>query len=207
LLIASNPVDVLTYAAWKWSGLPANRVGSGTVLDTARFRRRLADRYGVAADNVHGYIIGEHGDSQIPVVSSARIGGAPLESFCQQLGLQCEEDALGEIASETRTAGFQIIGGKGAAYYGIGAALVRIVRAILRDENAVLTVSSLVPKSMKLGEVCLLLPAVINRDGIARALPIPLNGSERKALEVSEVSADILKRYIAILNSSTAPTA
>ena len=205
MLIASNPVDVLTYAAWKWSGLPANRVvGSGMVLDTARFRRRLADRYGVAADNIHAYIIGEHGDSQIPVVSSARIGGVPLESFCQQLGMQCEEDALGEIASETRTAGFQIIGGKGATYYGIGAALVRIVRAILRDENAVLTVSSLVPRSMKLGEVCLSLPAVINRDGIARALPVPLNGSERKALEVS---ADILKRYIAILNSSTAPTA
>jgi len=158
----------------------------------------------VAADNVHAYIIGEHGDSQIPVLSSARIGGVPLESFCQQLGLPCEEDALGEIASETRTAGFQIIGGKGATYYGIGAALVRIVRAILRDENAVLTVSSLVPESMKLGEVCLSLPAVINRDGIARALPIPLNGSERKALEAS---ADILKRYIAMLNGSKAPSA
>jgi L-lactate dehydrogenase len=88
LLIASNPVDVLTYAAWKWSGLPPNRViGSGTVLDTARFRRRLAEKYEIASNNIHAHIIGEHGDSQIPVLSSARVAGVPLEGFCQQLGL------------------------------------------------------------------------------------------------------------------------
>src|ERR1700676_2590038 len=91
LLIASNPVDVLTFAAWKWSGLPASRViGSGTSLDTSRFRRRLAERYGVASDNVHAYIIGEHGDSQVPVISSARIAGVPLENFCRELGLRDE---------------------------------------------------------------------------------------------------------------------
>jgi L-lactate dehydrogenase len=197
LLIASNPVDVLTYAAWKWSGLPASRViGSGTSLDTARFRRRLADKYGVATDNVHAYIIGEHGDSQIPVLSSAHIAGVPLEEFCQQLELPCEKDALGRIASETRTAGLEIVGAKGATYYGIGAALARIVRAILRDEHAVLTVSSLLPESMELGEVSLSLPAIINRDGIARVLSIPLNESERKALEAS---AGVLKQHIAIL--------
>src|SRR5260370_11191826 len=91
LLIASNPVDVLTYAAWTWSGLPASRViGSGTTLDTSRFRRRLAERYGVASDNVHAYIIGEHGDTQVPVISSARIAGVPLENFCRELGV-CDE--------------------------------------------------------------------------------------------------------------------
>src|SRR6202795_2072873 len=199
LLIASNPVDVLTHAAWKWSGLPASRViGSGTSLDTARFRRRLAERYGIASDNVHAYIVGEHGDSQIPVLSSARIAGVPLEAFCQQLGLPYEENTLGKIASETRTAGIEIIGAKGATYFGIGAALVRLVRAILRDEDAVLTVSSLVPESMQLGEVSLSLPAIINRNGVARVLSIPLNSSERKDVESS---AAILKQYIAGLGA------
>ena len=121
LLIASNPVDVLTYAAWKWSGLPASRVlGSGTTLDTSRFRRRLAERYGVASDNVHAYIIGEHGDTQVPVISSARIAGVPLEGFCRELGLCDEERALKTIANDTRAAGLQIIKAKDATYYGIG---------------------------------------------------------------------------------------
>ena len=201
LLIASNPVDVLTYAVWKWSGLPASRViGSGTSLDTARFRRRLAEKYGVASHNVHAYVIGEHGDSQIPVLSSPRIAGVPLEAFCQQMGLPYEENALGRIASETRTAGIEFIGAKGATYFGIGAALVRIVRAILRDEDAVLTVSSLVPQFMQLGEVSLSLPAIINRGRVARVLPIPLNSNERKSLLSS---AEILKQYIARLDGGS----
>lgn len=103
LLIASNPVDVMIYVAWKLSGLPPGRViGSGTSLDTARFRRRLAERYGVASDNVHAYIIGEHGDSQFPVLSSARIAGTPIEAFCQQLGSPYDENELERIAHETR---------------------------------------------------------------------------------------------------------
>jgi L-lactate dehydrogenase len=198
LLVASNPVDVLTYAAWKWSGLPASRViGSGTTLDTSRFRRRLAERYGVASDNVHAYIIGEHGDSQVPVISSARIAGVPLEDFCGELG--DEERVLKTIADATRAAGREIIEAKGATYYGIGAALVRIVRAILRDEQAVLTVSSLVPQSLGLGEVFFSLPAIVNRDGVARVLSIPLNPSEQEALEAS---AEAVKQHIAALDSS-----
>lgn len=204
LLIASNPVDVLTYAAWKWSGLPASRViGSGTALDTARFRRRLAERYRIAAENVHAYIVGEHGDSQFPVLSSARVAGVPLEGFCQQLGMPYEENALTRIAAETRKAGFEIVGAKGATYYGIGAALVRIVRAILRDENAVLTVSSLVPESLELGEVSLSLPSVINRGGVAKVLSIPLSSSERRALEAS---ANVLKQHIAGLDDGIPQT-
>jgi len=205
LLIASNPVDVLTYAAWRWSGLSARQViGSGTALDTARFRQRLAGRYGVASDNVHACIIGEHGDSQVPVLSSARVAGAPLDGFSQQLGLPYEENVLRNIADETRTAGLEIIRAKGATYYGIAAALVRIVRAIVRDENAVLTVSSLVPKSMELGEVSLSLPSIINRDGIARVLSIPLSLSERRAIRAS---AEILKGHIAQLGFSEATIA
>jgi len=194
LLIASNPVDVMTYAAWKWSGLPAHCViGSGTSLDTARYRRRLAEKLGVAPGNVHAYVVGEHGDSQIPVLSSARIAGVPLEEFCHQAGLPYDEDALGIIAHETRLAGAKIIRAKGATYYGIGAALVRIVRAILRDERSVFTVSSPVPESLQLGQVSLSLPTILSREGIDRVLPIPLNASEQHALEAS---ADTLTRHI-----------
>jgi L-lactate dehydrogenase len=202
LLIASNPVDVLTYAAWKWSGLPPNRVlGSGTSLDTSRFRRRLAEHYGIASDNVHAYVVGEHGESQVPVISSARVAGMPLKSFCGELGLPYDEDGLRKIATDTRGAGLEIIRAKGATYYGIGTALARITGAILRDEHAVLTVSSLVPESMELGEVSLSLPSIVTRDGVARVLSIPLDASERQALETS---AETLKQYIAILKTSEA---
>jgi len=199
LLIASNPVDVLTYAAWKWSGLPPNRViGSGTSLDTSRFRRRLAEHYGVASDNVHAYVIGEHGESQVPVTSSARIAGMSLENFCRELGLPHDEDMLRKIANDTRATGLEIIRAKGATYYGSGTALARITGAILRDEHAVLTVSSLVPESMGLGEVSLSLPTIITRDGVARVVSIPLDASERHALEAS---AETLKQYIAALKT------
>ena len=195
ILIASNPVDILAYAAWKWSGLPANRViGSGTSLDTARFRRRLAERYGVAAENVHAYIIGEHGDSQVPVLSSAQIAGIHLEEFCQEYGLPYQVSALKAIGSETRTAGLEIQHAKGATYYGISTALTRIATAILGNEYAVLTVSSLAPESMRLGSVSLSLPSVINRQGVARILPISLNSDEADALHAS---AGLLKRHLA----------
>jgi len=201
LLIASNPVDILTYATWQWSGLPANRVvGSGTSLDTSRFRRRLAERYGVAAENVHAYIIGEHGDSQVPVLSSAQIGGIRLEEFCQGQGLAREVATLKAIANETRAAGPEIQHAKGATYYGIGAALTRIAGAILRDENAVLTVSGLAPESMNLGSVCLSLPSVVNRNGIARVLPISVNAAEKEAVHAS---AEVLKQHLATLEILT----
>jgi len=200
LLIASNPVDVLTHLAWRWSSLPPNRViGSGTTLDSSRFRRRVAERYKVSSDNVHAYVIGEHGDSQIPLLSSARVASFPLEEFGERLGSPREEEALDRIANETRTAGRDIIDAKGATYYGIGAALVRIIRAILRDEDAILTVSSLVPEWMQLGEVSLSLPSIVNRHGISCVLPVALNGSERKALEAS---AEVVRRNIAILSQA-----
>ena len=200
LLIASNPVDVLTYAAWKWSGLPPGRViGSGTSLDTSRFRRRLAEHYGVASDNVHAYVIGEHGESQVALISSARIAGVPLESFCRELNLPYDKDGLRQIATDTQAAGLEIIRAKGATYYGIGTALARIADAILRDEHAVLTVSSLAPASMELGEVSLSLPTIIARDGVARVVSVPLDAAERQALEAS---AETLKHYIATLETS-----
>jgi len=205
LLIASNPVDVLTYGAWRWSGLPVHRVlGSGTTLDTSRFRMILAEHCGMSPNNVHAYIIGEHGDSQVPVLSSARIAGMPLQDFCRELQLPFEEEALRGLAIRARTEAAEIIESKGATYYGIAAALVRIVDAILRDEHAVLTVSSLVPDSMTLGEVALSLPTIVGRDGIKRVLPIALSQHEDQALRAS---AGVLQRYIATLDAVPAVTA
>jgi L-lactate dehydrogenase len=155
----------------------------------------------VASDNVHAYVVGEHGESQVAVISSARIAGTPLESFCRELNSPYDEEGLRKIANDTRAAGLEIIRAKGATYYGIGTALARIVGAILRDEHAVLTVSSLVPASMGLGEVSLSLPTIITRDGAARVVPIPLDASERQALEAS---AETLKQYIAALRTSEA---
>jgi L-lactate dehydrogenase len=194
LLIASNPVDVMTHVACKWSGLPPDQViGSGTTLDTARFRQRLADKCEVSPENVHAYIIGEHGESQIPVLSSARIAGMPLEEFCRQRGIACDGGTLAEIVDETRMAGATIIKAKGATYYGIGAALARIVRAIVRDERTILTVSSRAPESQQLGEVSLSLPTIIARGGVRDVLSIPLNSREKRALQESAVS---LRRHV-----------
>jgi L-lactate dehydrogenase len=198
LLIASNPVDVLSYAAWKCSGLPSNRViGSGTSLDTSRFRRRLGDRYSVASENVHAYIIGEHGDSQVPVLSTAQIAGITLGEFCHTAGLGYEIGALCAIANETRSAGSEIQRAKGATSYRIGIALTRIANAILRDEHTVLTVSSLAPESMGLGEVHLSLPSVISGSGVVRVLPTPLNEAETNAIRAS---SEVLKKHAASLN-------
>jgi L-lactate dehydrogenase len=131
------------------------------------------------------------------VLSSAQIGGSSIERFCQQLGLPYDEETLSHIAYETRTAGIEIIRAKGATYYGISAALVRIVRAILRDERTIFTVSSLVPESLELGPVSLSLPTILHRGGIDRVLPIPLNASEEQALRNS---AEALKKYIGSLD-------
>src|SRR5262245_12757623 len=144
-------------------------------------------------------VIGEHGDSQVPVLSSARIAGLPLEGLCQELDLPYDEDALKNIANDTRMAGLEIVRAKGATYYGIGAALVRIVAAILRDEHAMLTVSTLASASMDLGEVSLSLPAIINREGVARVLAIALDQTEKQALQAS---AEILKKHSGTLDCS-----
>jgi L-lactate dehydrogenase len=194
LLIASNPVDVLTYAAWKWSGFPVERViGSGTSLDTSRLRRRLAEHYDVAPDNVHAYVVGEHGHSQVALLSSATIAGVPLAEFSRRREGPVSEAALAEIAESARTGGLDILRAKGATNYGIAAALVRIIRAILRDERAVLTVSSVVPRRMGLGELCLSLPTILDRRGINDVVAPTMASHENRALKRS---AHILKQHI-----------
>jgi L-lactate dehydrogenase len=199
LVIASNPVDVLTYAAWKWSGFAPNRVfGSGTSLDTSRLRRRLGAHCRVSPESVHAYVIGEHGESQVAILSSAQVAGLPLKEFCQQQGALCSDAAFKELADQARKGGFEILRDKGATYYGIGAALARIARSVLVDEHAVITVSSLAPASMGLGEVCLSLPAVISRSGISDVLVPRLSADEDQALRKS---ASVLTQHIGDLRS------
>jgi L-lactate dehydrogenase len=195
LLIATNPVDVLTCAAWKQSGLPAQRViGSGTVLDTARFRYLLSEHFGVDARSVHAWIIGEHGDSEVPVWSSANVAGIGLEEFSKQTGIAFDAATRLRIFEQTRDAAYRIIERKGATYYAVAAGLMRIVQAILRNQSTVLAVSNRGEDYCGIGDAWLSLPAVINRNGVERMLRIDLDGQEADALRHS---ADVLKRTLA----------
>ena len=194
LLIATNPVDILTYAAWKLSGLPKERViGSGTILDTARFRYLLSQYFEVDARSVHAYIIGEHGDSEVPVWSLANIAGMRLETYCKQNQLNCVEADLNDIFMKTRDAAYEIIKRKGATFYAIGNGILRIVEAILRDQSTVLSVSSYIDDYYQIDDVFLSLPCVINGSGIQRVLRLELSTEEVFGLSSS---ASVLKRIL-----------
>ena len=197
LLVATNPVDVLSYATWKLSGYPAQRViGSGTILDTARFRYLLSQYYGVDARSVHAYIIGEHGDSEVPVWSLANIAGMRLPDFCAMNGMGCVDDAMDDIFRQTRDAAYEIIKLKGSTYYAVAAGLMRIVEAILRDQRTVLSVSSLLNDYYEINDVYLSLPTVISGKGIDRVLRLRLSDEEVNGLRQS---ADVLQKTIAQL--------
>jgi len=186
LLVATNPVDVLTYASVRLSELSPSRViGSGTILDTARFRALLSRHFGVEARSVHAYIVGEHGDSEVPVWSLATIGGMHLAEYQAATGQTLDGEVKAEIFEKTRRAAYHIIERKGATYYAVAAGVVRILRAILRDESTVLTVSSLVSRYYGIDGVCLSLPCIVNRSGVARVLHPPLEGGEIEALQRS----------------------
>ena len=194
LLVATNPVDVLAYLAWSLSGLPPERVfGSGTILDTARFRMLLADHYEVDPRSVHAFIAGEHGDSEVPVWSSANIAGMPLREFGQLTDIGHDQAALDGIFTDTRDAAYQIIERKGATYYAVAAGFVRIVQAILRDQHTVLSVSSLIRDYHGISDVYLSLPAVVGRGGIERILPLPMADDEVAGLRRS---AEVLRSTI-----------
>jgi L-lactate dehydrogenase len=186
LLVATNPVDVLTWASLKASGLPRSQViGSGTILDTARFRALLSRHLGVEARSVHAYVIGEHGDSEVAVWSLANVGGIPLADFQATTGQTLDAATRQAIVEDTRRAAYQIIERKGATYYAVAAGIVRIIQAVLRDESTVLTVSSLVSGCYGLGDVCLSLPCILNRTGVVRALTPPLSAGEVDGLQQS----------------------
>ncbi|PJW13345.1 L-lactate dehydrogenase [Geobacillus sp. Manikaran-105] len=195
-LVATNPVDILTYATWKFSGLPHERViGSGTILDTARFRFLLGEYFSVAPQNVHAYIIGEHGDTELPVWSQADIGGVPIRKLVEAKGEQAKEE-LERIFTDVRDAAYQIIEKKGATYYGIAMGLARVTRAILHNENAILTVSAYLDGPYGERDVYIGVPAVINRNGIREVIEIELNDDEKNRFHHSAATLkSVLARF------------
>lgn len=183
LLVVSNPVDVLTYAAWRLSGLPTHRViGSGTVLDTARLKYLLGQHLGVDSRNVHAAIIGEHGDSELAVWSSANISSIDLKEFCQLRGFLENQKILDHIYHEVRDSAYEIIQRKGATYYGIAMAVARIAECIVKNEHAMLPVSVPLQGQYGLEDLCLSIPSIVGHDGVETVLEIPLSPSEQQAL-------------------------
>ncbi|KOS29212.1 lactate dehydrogenase [Bacillus anthracis] len=193
-LIATNPVDILTYVTWKESGLPKDRViGSGTTLDSARFRYMLGEYLDVDPRNIHAYIIGEHGDTELPVWSHVTVGIQKLQTFLEKDKTYNQED-LDKIFINVRDAAYHIIERKGATYYGIGMSLLRVTKAILNDDNSVLTVSAYLEGQYGEKDVYIGVPAVINRDGVREIVELDL--SEDEELKFAH-SVQVLKETMA----------
>ncbi|AYO30081.1 MAG: L-lactate dehydrogenase [Thermoanaerobacteraceae bacterium] len=194
LLIVTNPVDVLSYAALRLSGFPKNRViGSGTVLDSSRFRAALAAKLGVDARNIHGYILGEHGDSQVAAWSLTNIMGINFDEFCAKYAGNCGTNIKEEIEKQVRTSAYKVIAKKGATNYAVALAIAKIVKSILRNENSILTVSTYVEDLDGVGDVYLSLPCIVNKHGADRVLIPQLSNNEKADLKKS---AEIIKKYI-----------
>lgn len=198
LMMVANPVDVLTYAAQRISGYPAERVfGSGTVLDTARLKYLLGRHLDVDSRSVHAIFIGEHGDSELPVWSGANISGIDLNHFCELRGHYSHEDSMKHLYEDVRDSAYQIIERKGATYYGIAMAVARIAESIVKDEQAVLPVSVELQGEYGLSGLALSIPSVIGKNGIEKVLEIPLSGEENDKLQASAAQ---LKSVIDSLN-------
>ena len=189
ILMVSNPLDVLTYLAQKWSRFPKHRVlGTGTMLDTARFRYNLSQYYKVNPTSVHAYILGEHGDTEFPVWSSANIGGVQLKDFRNY-----NKKKLDQIFLNTKMAAYEIINTKGATYYAIGFAITKVVKTILTDQSDVLPVCNYIDNYYGVKDVCLSTPAVLNRKGVKERIDLKLNDEEKKNLRHS---AKMIKKFI-----------
>ncbi|AUM63085.1 L-lactate dehydrogenase [Brevibacillus laterosporus] len=196
-VVASNPVDVLTYATWKISGLPHEKViGSGTLLDTARFRYLLSRAFEVDSRSIHAYIMGEHGDTELPVWSQASIGGKTITE-CLKQGVGPTKEELDQIFINVRDAAYHIIEKKGATYYGIGMSLARLTKAILYNQNSILTISTLLQGEFGLHDTYLGVPAVVNRSGVREVVEITLNEEEKAKLKHS---ADVLKQALSTIS-------
>lgn len=194
LLIASNPVDIMTQIATRLSGLPPQRViGSGTILDTARFRSLVGRHLGIAPQSVHAYVLGEHGDSEVLAWSNARAGSVALRSFAEQVGKPLTEAERQAIDDGVRNAAYKIINGKGSTYYGIGAGLARIVKAIAQDQRDVLSVSIVTPRVADVQDVALSVPRIIGATGVSADLFPDLDDAEFAALHRS---AALLKERV-----------
>ena len=192
-LVAANPVDILTYSTWKFSGFPKERViGSGTSLDSARFRQAIAELVDVDARNVHAYILGEHGDTEFPVWSHANVAGLQIYEWVKN-NPEVDEEAMVNLFFNVRDAAYSIIEKKGATFYGIAVALARITKAILDDENSVFPLSVYLDGEYGQNDIYIGAPAVINRQGIQKVIEIPLTDSERDRMDAS---ANALKDVI-----------
>jgi L-lactate dehydrogenase len=195
LLVVTNPVDILTYVTLKLSGLPSNRViGSGTVLDTARLKYMISDYAKVDSANIHAYIIGEHGDTELPLWSNATIGGMDIKKYCSvydRLG-DIKKD-LDDIFQKVRAAAYEIIKLKGATNYSIAMALVKITRSIVRNENSILPVSTLINDYYGISDVCISIPSIVNTIGVEKYIKLDLTDDEQKLFIHS---ANTLKNFI-----------
>jgi L-lactate dehydrogenase len=194
LLVVSNPVDVLTYITYKLSGFPASRViGSGTVLDTSRFRYMLGKHFEIDARNIHTYIMGEHGDSEIAAWSITSIAGMSVDQYCSKVCRDCEGEFKYNIAEDVKNAAYEILNKKGYTNYAVALAIRRIVEAILRDEDAILTVSSLLTGEYGIEGIYMGIPTVVGASGSKKKLEVPLDDRELKKLKSS---ASVLKEYL-----------
>lgn len=186
LIIATNPVDVMTQVAAGLAGLPPGRViGTGTILDTARFRSLLGEHLGISPQSVHAFVLGEHGDSEVLHWSGASAAGAPVARYAAQVGRPLTEEVMAAIDDSVRNAAYRIIDGKGASYFGIGAGVARLVRAIRSDQRAVLATSIVTDEVVGVSNVALSLPRVIGAGGVVATIAPELDDAERKALRVS----------------------
>jgi L-lactate dehydrogenase len=189
LVVATNPVDVMTHLAAHYAakagGTPGRVLGSGTTLDTARFRSLLGRHCGVDPHHVHAYVIGEHGDSEVLTWSLATVGGTPFETFSAAQGRPVSDEIRRQIDRQVRGAAYSIISGKGATYYGIGSALARIADVILHDQRAILTVCSRMDDVQNVKDVTLALPRLVGGDGVLDTLPVPLDDAEQTQLRTS----------------------
>ena len=186
LLMVTNPLDVMTYTALQYSNYAKTKViGSGTVLDTARLRYLLGQYLDVDSRNVHSYIIGEHGDSEVPVWSLANVGGIRLKEYCPLCNVPYDESVFDELFVKVRDAGNEIIRRKGRTNFSIGLSLTKIIESIVRNENSILTISCYLENYHGVGDVCLSVPAVVNRDGVKKIIDIPLDEKEEEAFRKS----------------------
>lgn len=195
-IVVTNPVDILTYYLQMKTSIPKNRIiGSGTVLDTARLKQLLSGYFRIDSRNIHSFVIGEHGDSEVPVWSSANISGISFEDFCRMQNREYNREVLERLFCSVRDSAYEIIKYKGATYYGIAQATRRIVSGIVRDERCVLTISTLARGEFGIDGVCLGLPSVIGREGVCEILNIPLSYDELTRLKSSaEVIESELER-------------
>lgn len=194
ILVVSNPVDILTYVTYKYSGFPAHRViGSGTVLDTSRFKSILSKQFDVDARNIHAYIIGEHGDSEIATWSLTKIAGMSIDEYCATIGQNCGVNFKEGIHNEVKNAAYEIINRKGYTNYAVALAVRRISEALLDDEQSILTVSGLFTGEEGIEDVYMAMPCIVGRHGITRILPVPLSDEEKAGLTKS---AETLKNIL-----------